>query len=192
MKQMSEALNPPYLLFGCVVSLCDAQSSLYAIFDFKITCRKAACASHYPLHLFRVFFLNDGGSQKLEKAILDLKHENQRLSSLFYYARKKGPHHHYKAGNQNDGLQYAASINGDLADFVAFLDADMIPDPDWLRALLPHLLRNPKIAFATLPQVRNPISGHQERTHLSSAFTTSLPTIHFSRVWNISSRCSRR
>lgn len=106
---------------------------------------------------------------KARKGHFRPEHENQRLSSLFYYARKKGPNHHYTAGNQNDGLQYAASINGDLADFVAFLDADMIPDPDWLRALLPHLSRNPKIAFATLLQVRNPISGHQERTHLCLA-----------------------
>ena len=39
-----------------------------------------------------------------------------------------------------------------ISDYVAGLDADMIPEPDWLRVVLPHLLNDPRIALACPPQ----------------------------------------
>lgn len=38
---------------------------------------------------------------------------------------------------------------------MAALDADMIPDPKWLRALIPHLLKDENLALAQPTQVRN-------------------------------------
>ncbi len=151
---------------------------------------KAACASDYPFHLLRVFLLDDGGSHKLESTISILRQNNPRFSNLYYYARRKGPIQNFKAGNQNDGCRYAESLPGGPAAFIAFLDADMIPEPEWLRALLPHILENPKIALATLPQVSAsglwvpecPDPGR-------SGSTTYLHMIHSSRVWRSSSRC---
>lgn len=162
---------------------------LYTVFNTV----KAACASHYPSRLLRIVLLDDGGSHKLESSILHMKQDQPGLSNLYYYARKKGPNHNYKAGNQNDGCRYAASLPGGPADVIAFLDADMIPEPDWLRALLPHLLENPKIALATLTQVCGSHLRPLEYPNPSfSAFTTSHHTIHYSRVWNFSSRCYRQ
>lgn len=39
-------------------------------------------------------------------------------------------------------------------EYVAGLDADMIPEPHWLRTILPHLIRDPSMALACPPQVR--------------------------------------
>lgn len=153
---------------------------------------KAACASHYPSRLLRVFLLDDGGSYKLESTILKMKQDSPHFSNLFYYARKKEPIHNYKAGNQNDGCRYAASLPGGPADFIAFLDADMIPEPGWLRALLPHLLKNAKIALATLTQVcTSHLRVLQYPNPNVSVFTTSHHTIRFYRAWNSYTRCYR-
>lgn len=153
---------------------------------------KAACASHYPSRLLRIFLLDDGGSHKLEGTIFDMKQDNPQFSNVFYYARKKGPIHNYKAGNQNDGCRYAASLPGGPADFIAFLDADMIPEPDWLRALLPHLLRNAKIGLVTLTQV---CASHlrilQYPNPNVSVSTTSHHTIRFYRAWSSFTRFYR-
>ncbi|KAK5118772.1 hypothetical protein LTR85_007978 [Meristemomyces frigidus] len=37
-------------------------------------------------------------------------------------------------------------------EYVAGLDADMIPEPQWLRAMLPHLIIDPKMGLACPPQ----------------------------------------
>lgn len=112
---------------------------------------QAACASDYPLERFRVIVLDDGGSPDLSVSVKKLS-ESRR--NLHYSARVKGKDHHFKAGNLNYGLELVKSLPGDAADYVAALDADMIPDPDWLRALVPHLLENPKLALVQPPQVR--------------------------------------
>lgn len=46
----------------------------------------------------------------------------------------------YKAGAMAYGLAHSAS------DFVAIFDADFIPQPDFLRKIMPHLVTNPKLA----------------------------------------------
>jgi len=111
---------------------------------------EAACAIDYPAHLFHVIVLDDAASDPLGTGISKLKETNQ---NLFYTARVKSKNHHFKAGNLNHGLSYTESLPGGGAEFIAALDADMIPDPQWLRALLPHMLRNPKLALAQPPQV---------------------------------------
>ncbi|KAL8787260.1 MAG: hypothetical protein Q9213_002308 [Squamulea squamosa] len=87
---------------------------------------------------------------------MELSRSIRKLSedehNLHYTARVKGKEHHFKAGNLNHGLKYVQSLPGGPAEYVAALDADMIPDPQWLRALLPHMLRNPNLALAQPPQ----------------------------------------
>lgn len=73
---------------------------------------------------------------------------------LFYQARAKveGVHHHYKAGNLQSGIDYAVNLPGGPAEYLATLDADMIPDSQWLRAILLHLLRDPELGLISPPQ----------------------------------------
>ena len=112
---------------------------------------EGACASDYPQDAFRVIVLDDGGSSKLSARIDELA---KSRPNLHYSSRPKDKKHGFKAGNLNHGLDLLTSLPGGPAEYIAALDADMIPDPEWLRALVPHLLPDPKIALAQPPQVR--------------------------------------
>ncbi|KAK3173766.1 hypothetical protein OEA41_007098 [Lepraria neglecta] len=113
---------------------------------------EAACALDYPAHCFRVIVLDDAGLKGLSQKIAKSK-ESRR--NVYYTARKKPLDHHFKAGNLNHGYKYVESLCGGPAPFMAALDADMIPDPKWLRALTPYLLKDENLALAQPPQVRN-------------------------------------
>jgi cellulose synthase/poly-beta-1,6-N-acetylglucosamine synthase-like glycosyltransferase len=77
--------------------------------------------------------------------------------NLHYTSRKKPAILDYKAGNLNNGLSYTKQL-GDPAELAAGLDADVIVNPDWLRAAVSHLLKNPKMALVGLAQVRRQYS----------------------------------
>lgn len=110
---------------------------------------EAACAIEYPSQLFRVVVLDDSASDRLG---MDIRRRKETHQNLLYTARVKGKNHDFKAGNLNHGLHYTDSLPGGGAEFIGALDADMIADPQWLRALLPHMLRNSKLALAQPPQ----------------------------------------
>ena len=110
----------------------------------------AACAIDYPARYFRVVVLDDAGSKELSSSIQKL---SKTRDNLYYTARVKGQNHHFKAGNLNHGIKHVESLPGGPAEYIGALDADMIPDPQWLRALLPHMLGSPKQALAQPPQV---------------------------------------
>ena len=103
----------------------------------------------YPDNRFRVIVSDDAGSYELGEAIRELA---QSYDNLYYTARTKAKVHHFKAGNLNHCLSFTQSLPGGTADLIGALDADMIPDPQWLRALLPHMLQNSKLALAQSPQ----------------------------------------
>jgi cellulose synthase/poly-beta-1,6-N-acetylglucosamine synthase-like glycosyltransferase len=120
--------------------------------DIILDTVRAACATDYPQERFRVVVLDDGKDKELEKAIgvLQLEYRN-----LYYYSRMKikGVPHYFKAGNLSDGTHYVTKLDGGEGEYIAALDADMIPEPDWLRALLGHLVKNDRMALVCLPQV---------------------------------------
>ncbi|KAI8670615.1 hypothetical protein NCS57_00533600 [Fusarium keratoplasticum] len=120
--------------------------------DLVMDTVRAACDLDYPRDRFRVVILDDGKSAGLEAqcAKLALTYPN-----LYYMARIKvpGQPHHFKAGNLNYGLDQVHLLPGGAGQFMAALDADMIPERDWLRAVLPHLLVDPKMALACPPQL---------------------------------------
>lgn len=66
--------------------------------------------------------------------------------------------HFVQSGNEDSLPPRLWAIDLDeceeLSEFIAGLDADMICDPQLLRALLPHMVDDPKMAMACLPQVR--------------------------------------
>jgi cellulose synthase/poly-beta-1,6-N-acetylglucosamine synthase-like glycosyltransferase len=75
--------------------------------------------------------------------------------NLYYHARTKipGVPHHFKAGNLAGGTDFVTTLDGGEGEYIAALDADMIPEPQWLRALVAHLINDDQLALVCLPQV---------------------------------------
>ena len=112
-----------------------------------------AASQDYPSDCFRVFILDDGQSSALQAAV---KQYNMRTKSkeITYLARSKpeGKPHYFKAGNLAFGLAETDRRVG--SEYFAALDADMIPESDWLRRTVPHLILDPSLAMANPAQVR--------------------------------------
>jgi cellulose synthase/poly-beta-1,6-N-acetylglucosamine synthase-like glycosyltransferase len=106
----------------------------------------------YPAERFRVLLLDDGKSDVLKNAITDMR---EMFPNCYYVRRPKFPGvpHHFKAGNLNYGLDEVHNLPGGASEFMAALDADMIPEQHWLRATLPHLVLDRKMALACPPQL---------------------------------------
>ncbi|KAL2201692.1 glycosyl transferase [Sarocladium strictum] len=121
--------------------------------DLVLDTAKAACNVDYPRSRFRVIICDDGNSQtlreKAERTAVEL------FDNLYYRSRPKFPGvpHHFKAGNLNYALEETRQLPGGGANFFAALDADMIPERDWLRALIPHMIQDPKCSMACPPQL---------------------------------------
>lgn len=109
----------------------------------------AACVLGYPIEKFRKFVLDDGGCSQVQNAVSFARAE---YPNLYYASRKKPKIPDYKAGILNYGLCYSQAI-GDPADLVAGIDADVIVDLSWLRATIPHLLKDPNVGLIGPPQV---------------------------------------
>lgn len=103
----------------------------------------------YPRDRFRVIVLDDSVSIKVKNEVEKLRAQFQ---NVFYTTRGSKPKTHTKAGNLNHGLEYVATLPRGSSDLVAVLDVDMIPSQHWLRAMVPHILVDPKIAMANPPQ----------------------------------------
>jgi cellulose synthase/poly-beta-1,6-N-acetylglucosamine synthase-like glycosyltransferase len=123
--------------------------------DIVLDTTRAACAVDYPQDRFRVVVLDDGKDAELEKAIEDL---SQEYPNLYYHARIKikGVPHHFKAGNLTGGTDFVTRVDGGEGEFIAALDADMIPEPDWLRAIIAHMVNDSEMALVCPPQVSLP------------------------------------
>ncbi|KAI1759042.1 glycosyltransferase family 2 protein [Hypoxylon sp. FL1150] len=106
-----------------------------------------ALAVDYPRDSFRVILTDDGASPAVEKWATGLKQPN-----LYYTARVKQGNGGYKAGNLNHAVAFIKTLPGKPADFIAGLDVDMIPDRNWLRAVIPHLLLDPGMGVVTPAQ----------------------------------------
>ena len=83
----------------------------------------------------RTFLLDDGNSDELLRIADEL--------GVDYLRRPGGAH--AKAGNVNAGL---ARTSG---EFVVILDADHVPEPNFLISILPHF-QDPDVAFVQSPQ----------------------------------------
>lgn len=120
--------------------------------DLVLDTTRAACAVDYPKDRFRVVVLDDGKDAKLEEAVTNLAQEYPNLS---YHARVKikGKPHHFKAGNLTGGTGYVTEFVDGEAEYIAALDADMIPEPEWLRAIIAHMVNDDKMALVCPPQL---------------------------------------
>jgi len=133
--------------------------------DIVLDTTRAACLVDYPKDRFRVVVLDDGKSAELEKAIKDI---SQDYPNLYYHARikVKGVPHHFKAGNLTGGTEFVTKLEGGGGEYIAALDADMIPEREWLRAIVAHLVIDDKMALVCPPQVRSLI--HSLYTRITS------------------------
>ena len=102
----------------------------------------------YPVNRFRVLVLDDGQSSELQHKIQEMQ---KIWGHLRYHCRGKsatGGKVFNKAGNLNYALFDIQEAMKNPPEFIAILDADFIPSPEYLRATLPHLLRHTKLAIA--------------------------------------------
>lgn len=120
--------------------------------DVVLDTTRAACGVDWPRDRFRVVVLDDGRDPELEKAINDLAQDWPNLS---YHARIKikGVPHHFKAGNLTGGTGYVTEFEDGEGEYIAALDADMIPESDWLRAIIAHMVNDDKMALVCPPQL---------------------------------------
>jgi cellulose synthase/poly-beta-1,6-N-acetylglucosamine synthase-like glycosyltransferase len=151
--------------------------------DLILDTVRAACDVDYPSDRFRVVVLDDGKAESLERAVIGLQ---DIYPNLHYRSREKlpGVPHHFKAGNLNYGLDEVHNMPGGASQFMAALDADMIPEQVWLRAIMPHLLIDDKMALACPPQVcckPTRVSGFLTDRD-NSSFTTFPPAIRYVKV----------
>ncbi|KAL8790354.1 MAG: hypothetical protein Q9213_000707 [Squamulea squamosa] len=117
--------------------------------DVLLDTIRATIAIDYPRDSYRIIVLDDSVSIKVETEVGKLRAQCKRL---YYSTRGARPKTHTKAGNLNHGLHYVSGLPGGASDIVAVLDVDMIPSPHWLRALVPHLLIDSRVALANPPQ----------------------------------------
>ena len=120
--------------------------------DLVLDTVRGACDIDYPANRFRVIVLDDGKSDDLKQGVKDLSYT---FPNAMYMRRPKFPGvpHYFKAGNLNYGLDEVHNLPGGAGEFMAGLDADMIPEKDWLRAIMPHLIIDEKLALACPPQL---------------------------------------
>jgi cellulose synthase/poly-beta-1,6-N-acetylglucosamine synthase-like glycosyltransferase len=123
------------------------------VIEMILDTARAACHIDYPTDRYRIIICDDDDDKDLAEAARPLLKE---FPHLFYQARAKYPgiDHHYKAGNLQSGIDFVAALPGGAGEYLATLDADMIPHPEWLRCLLPHLLRDPMLGLVSPPQVK--------------------------------------
>ena len=120
--------------------------------DVILDTLKAAVDVDWPQDRLRVVILDDKSSEEVRQGVqlLALKHSNVHYTARI---KTKGVPHHYKAGNLNHGLNYVEGLEGGKAEYVAALDADMLAERCWLRAIIAHLLDDPEVGLACPPQV---------------------------------------
>ena len=116
---------------------------------------RAAADVDWPRDKMRIIVLDDKKDEEIRREVQLLGMDNP---NIHYSARTKikGVPHHFKAGNLNGGLRYIDTLEGGKSEYLAALDADMIVERQWLRAIIAHLIYDPKIALACPPQVSQP------------------------------------
>ncbi|ETI27867.1 hypothetical protein G647_00316 [Cladophialophora carrionii CBS 160.54] len=120
--------------------------------DVVLDTVKAACKIDWPTSKFRVIVADDGNSLNLRNKIQQMQ---GTYTNLHYYSRVKPAvgHHGYKAGNLNATLlDYVEKTPAGYSEYCAIFDADMMPEPNILRVLVPHAIKDPNLAMVTAAQ----------------------------------------
>ena len=120
----------------------------------------AIVTQDYPSDRFRIFVLDDGHDKKLQEAVEKFGGSKGQGPQILNRSRELAPgaRSYSKAGNLQFGLDEAERSGA--SEYFAALDADMIPDLDWLRKLIPHLILEDNLALACPPQVSTDVIVH--------------------------------
>jgi cellulose synthase/poly-beta-1,6-N-acetylglucosamine synthase-like glycosyltransferase len=115
-----------------------------------------AALQDYPSNSYRVFVLDDANDSSISHSVDEFNRkecEKLGIQPVIYLSRlnKSGIVRHHKAGNLEYGIRISREQYGG-SEFIAGLDADMIPESDWLKRLVPHLLYSSKTAIVSPPQ----------------------------------------
>ena len=151
--------RPDYQLCGRAAPLVDIMITCCGEpVDIVVNTILAAAAQDYPAQRYRVFVLDDGRDAKLEHAVETLERQRKDVATdpeIIYLSRKVAPsaQTYFKSGNLRFGIEESQDRRQG-SEFLAGLDADMIPEPDWLRRMLPHLILQDDVAITCGPQVR--------------------------------------
>lgn len=99
----------------------------------------AACALDWPVDKLQVQVLDDSidDCAQVVQAVARAQRDQGFDVTVLHRSHRRG----YKAGSLDDALRSAKG------EFIAVLDADFVPPPDFLRYLLPHLLQDPTLGF---------------------------------------------
>lgn len=142
---------------------------------------KAAAAQDYPSALYRIFVLDDGHDEKLQRSIelFSAQLDTRNAPHVHYLSRQIEPRvkSYFKAGNLNFGIEETFRQGGSA--FIAGLDADMISQPHWLSTMVPHLILDDRMAIAVTPQVSHGPKYVRKQHHLmqASRATTTSPSM---------------
>lgn len=158
--------RPSYQLHGRVAPSVDIMiTACGEPVDIVINTVAAAAAQDYPPEQLRVFVLDDGHDADLRHAVDRLNLRLNRVAGppVIYLSRTvmPGQQSHFKSGNLRFGIEQSQRL-GEGSMLLAGLDADMIPEPSWLREMVPHLLLNEDVAMACGPQVRHDHTQHSK------------------------------
>ena len=114
---------------------------------------KACVVSDYPPDRLRIYVLDDGNSTQIEVLVKEIRGwASKRFPVEILYAARQRKTQWLKAANLNFGLELARQSAQGPGEFVAILDIDMIPEPAWLRALVPHMLQDDRLGLVSSPQ----------------------------------------
>ena len=114
---------------------------------------KACIVLDYPPGKFRIYVLDDDSSHQVESLVRELRRWGSKISPVeIVYAARQRKYQWLKAANLNFGLEFARESAQGPGEFVAVLDIDMIPEPAWLRALVPHMLQDDRLGLVGPPQ----------------------------------------
>ena len=119
----------------------------------------AACRIDWPTDKYRVIVCDDGKDPELAAEVARLRAE---YTFLHYYSRDRRTPNGFKAGNTNDTIKMLSneddparpeSLRGqEPYPYISCIDADMIVDKEYLRALMAHIYQDDKIGMVGLPQ----------------------------------------
>lgn len=93
----------------------------------------------YPAHLLQIQVLDDSTDETTEIALAKVVEHRRRGVNieLLHRSDRTG----FKAGALKHGLKTASG------EFIAIFDADFVPEPDFLKQTVPHLVANPRLGF---------------------------------------------
>lgn len=124
--------------------------------DIIVDTVRAALDVEYPVNRLRIIVADDGNDVNLRDQVSSFQQAGN--AHLSYTSRSGGKG--YKAGNLNECLRKFVPALDFAYDWICVLDADMMPEPGILRALLPHAVRRNEVGMVTTGQASHCFEDH--------------------------------